>query len=98
MFGNEPLARCQERKAALLQQSASHRRTLILEAQNIRPVASWVDLGIDLARKTRTGWTALAPLFFVWQSRKQSQPGFVQKLTGAVSLARALTALWKGWH
>ena len=97
MFGNEPLARCQERKATLLQQSAVNRGTLVTAAQNIRPVVSWVDLGLDLAHKTRLGWTALAPLLSVWQTRKDPSSGFVQRITGAVSLARSLLELWKNW-
>ena len=98
MFENGQIARCQQRKSALLQQSATHRRALMTEAQNFRPAAAWVDLGIGVGRKARTGWTALAPLLSCWQTRKKSPPGFVQKLAGAVSLAGSLTALWKSWH
>jgi len=76
MFGKGQLTRCQQRKAALLQQSATYRSVLAKEAQNLRPVAAWVDLGIDIARKARAGWTALAPLLSLWQTRKQSQPGY----------------------
>ncbi len=98
MFGEGQLARCAERKTALLQQSARHRDALIAEAQQLRPVAAWMDLGLDLARKARTGCTALAPLLSLWQTRKQEKSGFMQKLTGGISLARSLAALWKGLH
>jgi hypothetical protein len=98
MFGNGQLTHCQQRKAALLQHRAVHRRVLLTEAQNLRPAAGWVDLGIDIARKARTGWNVLAPLFSLWQSQKQEPSGFVHKLAEAISLARSLTAVWKKWY
>lgn len=98
MFGEGQLARCAERKTVLLQQSARHRDALIAEAQQLRPVAAWMDLGLNLARKARTGWTALAPLLSLWQTRKQEKSGFMHKLIGGISLARSLMALWKGFH
>ena len=98
MFRNEPLIRCQERKVALLQQSAINRSALIVGVQNLAPIVSWVDLGIEVARKTRAGWTALVPLLSLWQTRKEPSSGFVQRITGAISLARSLAALWKNWR
>ena len=98
MFGNGRLTHCQQRKAALLQQSANHRRTLMTETQNLRPVAGWVDLGVNVARKARTGWSVMAPLLSPWQTRKQEPSGFVHKLAEAISLARSIAALWKNWR
>ena len=98
MFGNGQLTRCQQRKGALLQRSATHRRLLATDAQALRAVAAWMDLGIDVARKGRTGWSVLAPLFSLWQRRKQEPSGFAQKFSGAIALARSLAALWKNWR
>lgn len=98
MFGNGQLTRCQQRKATLLQQSAPHRRALMTEAQNLRPVAGWVDLGINVARKARTGWSVLAPLHSLRQTREQEPSGVVHKLAEAISLARSIAALWKNWR
>ncbi len=95
MFGYGQLTLLQQRKSALLQQCAAHRRALITEAENLRPVAGWMDLGIDVVRKARTGWSVLGPLLSVWQTRKQESSGFVHKLADAFSIARSLTALWK---
>jgi hypothetical protein len=97
MFGNGQLTRRQQHKAALLQQSATHRSVLAQEAHKLRPVAEWADLGIAVARKARTGWTALAPLLSLWQARKQGSFGFAWKLAGAIAIARSLTAVWKRW-
>lgn len=97
MFENGQLTHCQQRKAILLQQSAVHRRELATDAQTLRAASAWVDLGIDVARKSRTGWSVLAPLFSMWQTRGQGAPGFVHKLAGAISLARSLTAVWRKW-
>ena len=68
------------------------------EARNLRPVAAWMDLGIDVAGKARAGWNVLARLLPPWRKRKQETGGFAQKLAGGVSLARALVALWKSWR
>ena len=95
MFELGQLTRCQERKAVLLRQIARHRRVLIEEAQNLRPVASWVDLGMDLVRKARTGWRALASVLPFWQMRKQPRAGLVQKLTAGILVGRSLWSLWK---
>jgi hypothetical protein len=95
MFGNEPLTRCQERKAALLQRSAAHRRALMTEAQTLRPAVGWVDMGIEVAGKARKGLSVLAPLLSLWRERKQEPAGVVHKLAEALSLARAVTGLWK---
>jgi hypothetical protein len=95
VFAHGQLTRCLERKAALLQRSASHRSVLVKEAQNLRPVAGWLDLGIAVARKARAGWTALAPVLSLWRTRKQESSGFVHKLAEAISLARTFSAMWK---
>ena len=95
MFGHGQLTHFQRRKSVLLQQSAAHRRALMTEAENLRPVAGWVDLGLAAARKARTGWSVLAPLLSLWQTRKQEPSGVVHKLAEAISLARSLTTLWK---
>jgi hypothetical protein len=97
MFGNGQLTCCQQHKAALLQQSVTHRSVIAQEAQNLRPVAEWVDLGIAVARKARAGWTALAPLLSLWQTRKQATSGVASKLAGAIAIARSLRAVWKRW-
>lgn len=94
MFENEPLTQCRQRKAALLLQSATHRLALLAEARNLRPVAGWVDVGLDAARKARTGWNALAPLLACWRMRKQESPDLIHKLTNALSVARSLAAVW----
>jgi hypothetical protein len=96
MFGNEHLISCQRRKAALLQQSAAHRRVLLAEAQNLRPLVGWVDVSLDAARKARTGWTTLAPLLACWRMREHQSPGLIHKLANALSVARSLAALWNG--
>lgn len=95
MFGNRELIRCQERKAALLRQSAAHRLVLVREARTLRPVAGWVDLGLGLVRKVRTGWSVLAPLLSSWRTPQQESSGFVQKIMGGISIARSLSALWQ---
>ena len=96
MFGIGQLTHCQQRKAALLQRSATHRLALMTDAQNLRPVAEWVDVGISVASKVRMGWSVLAPLLSLWRARKQEPSGFVHKLAEALSLARAVTTLWRG--
>jgi hypothetical protein len=97
MFGNGQLIHCQQRKAALLQQSAAHRLALMTDAQTLRPVADWIDLGIAVACKVRMGWSVLAPLFSLGRTRKQESSDFVHKLAGAIALARSLMEVWKGW-
>lgn len=94
MFGIGQLTHCQQRKAALLQRSATHRLALMTDAQNLRPVAEWVDVGISVASKVRMGWSVLAPLVSLWQTRKQEPAGVVHKLAEALSLVRSLTAMW----
>jgi hypothetical protein len=83
------------RKASLLLQSAVHRQTLMKEAENVRPVAGWVDLGIEAARKVQTGWSVLAPLLPLWKTPEHQPSGFIHKVTAAISFARSLTAMWK---
>jgi hypothetical protein len=95
MFANGPLNRCQQRKAALLQRSAAHRRALMTEAQTLRPAAGWVDMGIEVAGKARKGLNVLAPLLSLWRARKQEPSGVVHKLAEALSLARAVVGLWR---
>lgn len=94
MFGDEPMTQCRQRKVALLQQSAAHRRVLLAEARNLSAVAGWVDVGIDAARKARTGWSALAPLLACWRMRKHKSPGLIHNLADALSVVRSLAALW----
>ena len=98
MFGHEHLTHCQQRKAALLQRSATHRLALMTEAQNLRPVAEWVDVGMSVARKVRMGWTVLAPLLSLWRTRERESSGFIHKLAGAIALARSLMEGWKSWR
>ena len=98
MFGNGQLTCCQQHKAALLQHSPAHRCDLAKDAQTLRAATEWVDLGIDISRKARAGWTALGPLLSLWQTRNQEPSGFIHKLAGAISLACSLTALWKNWR
>ncbi len=98
MFGDGEIDACAQRKAVLLRQSAVHRQALVQEAQNLQPVVAWVDLGIDIARKARTALSALAPLFSLWQMRKQESSGFLAKLTDAIAIGRSLTELWKNWR
>ena len=98
MFGNGQLTRCQVRKAALLQQSAANRLALSREAQSLQPVIAWVDLGVALARKARSALSALTPLLSFWQTGRQDSSGFLGKITGAISLGRSLTELWKSWR
>ncbi|MBI3869820.1 MAG: hypothetical protein HY299_14955 [Verrucomicrobia bacterium] len=98
MFANGQLTRRRQHKAALLQRSGTHRSVLAKEAQNLRPVAEWADLGIAVARKTRSGWAALEPLLSLWQTRKQEPSGLVHKLATITSLARSLATLWKSWR
>lgn len=98
MFGYGQLTRCQVRKADLLRQSAANRLALVEEAQNLRPVVVWVDLGIGVARKVGTAWSALAPLLSLWRTPKQESSGLLGKLAGAVSLGQSFAALWKSWR
>ena len=95
MFGTGQLIRCQQHKAALLQRSATHRRVLRAEAQKLRPVAGWVDLGLDAARQARAGWSVLAPLLSLWQTRRQESSGLVGKWAEALALIRAIAAWWR---
>ena len=96
MFGDGQLTDCEQRKAALLRQSAAHRIALATEAQKLRPIASWVDLGIDVAGKARVGWQAVAPLLSWWQVRRNKPSGLIQKAASAISLVRTVTAVWTG--
>ncbi len=98
MFGNRELAGCQARKAALLRESEANRRALAQVGQNLQPVVVWVDLGVAIARKARTAFSALAPLLSLWGSRNAESSGFFGKLTGAISCGRSLAALWKNWR
>jgi hypothetical protein len=98
VLGNEQLIHCQQRKRALLAESAAHRQALVAEAQNLHSVAAWVDLGIDVAVRARTGWDVLARFVPPWRRRKPEPPGFVQRFAGAVSLTRSLLSLWKSWR
>lgn len=95
MFETGQLIRCQERKAAILQQSATNRCKLVVEGRNLSPVVAWVDLGVGVGRKALTGCSVMAPVLSLWRGQKQAAAGVAQKVAGAVSLARALTALWK---
>jgi hypothetical protein len=97
MFENEQLTRCRRRKEELLQQSAAHRSALVAEAQSLRPIAAWVDLGVAATRKLRAGWEALAPLLSLWQAGKQEPGGLIQKITNGIALARSLMAIGKKW-
>ena len=83
------------RKGALLQRSAALRRAVATDAQSLRAVAAWVDLGIDVARKLRIGWATLAPLFSLWRPRQHSQPGLTRKLAVGISVTRLLATLWE---
>ena len=98
MFGNGQLTDCEQRKAALLRQSAAHRIALTREAQKLRPLASWVDLGIDVVGKARVGWKAVAPLLSWWQVRRNKPSGLIQKAASAISIVRTVTAVWKNWR
>ena len=98
MFENRQLTHFQGRKAVLLQKSAAHRREFKTEAQNLRRVAGWMDLGIDAARKARAGGDVMASWLCLRRARKDESAGFTRKLAAAISLARSLPALWKSWR
>jgi hypothetical protein len=95
VFGNEQLTGYQQRKTALIQESAANRRALVREAQNLRPVFTWVDLGIDVVRKVRGGWSMLTPLLSLWPRRNPDAPSMFQKFAGAISFATSVMAMWK---
>ena len=98
MLENGQLNGCQDRKAELVQRSAALRRALATDAQSLRAVAAWVDLGIDAARKLRMGWASLAPLFSFWRPRQHSQPGLARKLAVGLYVTRLLAMLWERWR
>ena len=97
MFENRELNCWRQRKEALLRHSAAHRSALVAEAQNLRPIAAQVDLGIAVARRVRAGWSALAPLLSLWQARKQESSGLIGKIANGIAIARSLAALGKKW-
>ena len=97
MFENRELTCCRQRKEALRRQSAAHRTALIAEAQNLRPIATQVDLGIAIARQVRAGWETLAPLLSLWQARKQKSSGLIGKIANGIALARSVAEMWKRW-
>ncbi len=98
MFGNRELAACQARKAALLQQSDANREVLAEVARALRPVAAWVDVGVTVARRARTVFSALAPWLSLWRSGKEQGSGFIGKFAEAMALGRSLSGLWKRWR
>lgn len=98
MFGRGQLDQCQQRKAALLQRSAIHRRTLIREAASLRPVVGWVDQGIEFAHKARMGWSVLVPLLALRRDRAPGSGGLLQRISGVLSLARAIREAWRRWR
>lgn len=83
------------RKEMLLRASKANRDVLREEARNLQPVVAWVDFGVDVTRKVRAGWTTLFPLLSWWRKGTTDSSGFVDKMTGAVSIVRSLLGLWK---
>lgn len=98
MFGHEQLTHCEQRKNALLKQSLAHRLVLRREAENIRPIAEWVDMGVNMAHKVQAGLGVLAPLISLWGGRKQGATGLVHKLAEAIALARSLMTVLGSWR
>ncbi len=97
MFDPGQLKACAARKAALLSQSAAHRRVLTTEAKRLKPVVQWVDLGVEWTKKIRAGYSVLGPLVdALWHPSTTGGIGsVVQRVRGILSMARSLSALWK---
>ena len=97
MFENGQLRALEQRRLALIRESDKHRAILLAEAPRFRSVASWVDVGIDVAQKARAGWAAVSP----WisppglTSPLAQAGGIVSKIRYGVSIARSLLGFWR---
>lgn len=91
------LTRCQQRKEEVLRQCAAHRDTLMAEAQVLRPMAIWVDVGIAAVRNARACWDTWIPFFSSWQAGRGDSGGLIEKITKGFAIARSLKKLWKKW-
>jgi hypothetical protein len=91
------LTRCQQRKEEVLRQCAAHRDTLMAEAQVLRPMAIWVDVGIAAVRNARACWDTWIPFFSSWQAGRGDSGGLIEKITKGFVIARSLKELWKKW-
>lgn len=89
------LARCEARKAELLRQSDANRERLAADAARLRPVAGWVDLGMEVAQKARAGMSILGPLLSLWKLRKQGGTGLTGTLARAFSIGSSIAGLWR---
>ena len=89
---------CGQRKAELLQRSASQRDVLLAEARKLRDVATWLDLGVGVVLNARAGWSALAPLRAVWNTTSAKPAGIVRRIGKALLVARLLVMCWKSWR
>ena len=97
MLENRQLICCLQRKEELLRRSAVHRSAIADEARNLRPIATWVDLGIDATRKARACWETLAPFLSLWQARKRDSGGVTEMVANGFALAGTFKALWRTW-
>ena len=87
-----------KRKQALLVRSAAHRGILLRESQNLRRVASYVDLGMDLAGKARAGLGVASALLALRPGKGRESSGWIGKLTRGISVAGSVMGLWREWR
>lgn len=96
MFDTGQLKACEERKAALLLQSSINRRRLVTEATRLKPLVQWADLGIAWIQKIKAGYSVLGPLVdALWRPSPTGGLGsVVQRIRGALSIAKSVSAFW----
>ncbi len=103
MFGNEALAKLEQRRRELLVESAVHRRMIALEWANVRVSGWWIEAGAGLARKARPALLLLAPLAGFWIVRKFTGRGrgadgpsrFWERLATGLTLFQRARGLWE---
>ena len=103
MFGNEELARLEQRRRDLLLESEVQRRLLALEWAEVRVSAWWVEAGAGLVRKAQPALLLLAPLVGFWVVRKITGCGggadgpsrFWERLATGLTLFQRARGLWE---
>lgn len=96
MFDTGQLRALEDRKAALLLRSAANRRRFVSESRRLKPAVQWVDLGIAWSRKIRAGYSVMGPLLdALWRPTSTGGLGsFFQRIRGALSIAKSVSAFW----
>jgi hypothetical protein len=97
----EKIRELEARKRRLLVESELHRQTLVLECDNLSPVAAAIERGYDTVQSVMPYWKMAAPLV-AWvlarRRRRSTKKALLIKGMAGLQLLRKGWRLWRAWR